>query len=140
MLNVSTVYVKCTKVVRRSLWSAIEGIGSASQYLWLVAGDFNVVSTMEERLGGEPANVGNMEEFNTAVFNHLLLEVPFDGLLLHGQMVGSCRDLIRLSLIQSGLLFFILPMFHTWHVVVLIMRLYLLSVGLILDVVAPSDF
>ena len=62
------------------------------------------------------------------------------GPLLHRQMVGSSRDLIGRSLTWSGLLFFILPMFHTWHMVVLIMRHYILSVDLILDAVALSVF
>ena len=45
----------------------------------MVVGDFNVVSKVEERLGGAPSNPRNMEEFNEAVCQCNLSVVGFDG-------------------------------------------------------------
>ncbi|XP_071909667.1 uncharacterized protein [Coffea arabica] len=78
-LNFSAVYAKCTRVGRRELWRAMEEIARGLDGPWMVAGDFNVISKAEERLGGAPPNLRNMEEFNDIVFNCRLLEVSFDG-------------------------------------------------------------
>ncbi|XP_027098924.2 uncharacterized protein [Coffea arabica] len=75
----SAVYARCTRVGRRELWSAMESLAGEVQGPWLLAGDFNVISCMEERVGGAPANEANMEEFNESIGNCGLAEVPFDG-------------------------------------------------------------
>ncbi|XP_027124325.1 uncharacterized protein [Coffea arabica] len=48
---------------------------------WLVAGDFNVISTVVEHSGGATPNNRNMDEFNEAVFKCNLPDIGFDGLL-----------------------------------------------------------
>ncbi|XP_071928172.1 uncharacterized protein [Coffea arabica] len=78
-LHFSAVYAKCTWVGRRDLWRAMEEIAGGLDGPWMVAGDFNVISKAEERLGGAPPNLRNMEEFNDTVFNCRLSEVSFDG-------------------------------------------------------------
>ena len=60
------VYAKCTRVGRRCLWLAMDGIRSDLDEPWLVAGVFNVISSVGEWLGGAPANGQNMIEFNSA--------------------------------------------------------------------------
>nr|XP_027120329.1 uncharacterized protein LOC113737276 [Coffea arabica] len=78
-IQVSAVYARCSRVGRRELWSAMEGLAGEVIGPWLLAGDFNVISTSEERVGGSPANARNMEEFNAAIGSCGLSEVPFDG-------------------------------------------------------------
>ncbi|XP_071914053.1 uncharacterized protein [Coffea arabica] len=78
-LQLSAVYARCSRVGRRELWSAMEGLSGEVCGPWLVAGDFNVISSMQERVGGSPANQRNMEEFNEAIGSCGLSEVPFDG-------------------------------------------------------------
>lgn len=58
----SAVYAKCTRVGRRSLWHALETIRVAETASWLVGGDFNMVSSADERSGGALANDRNMED------------------------------------------------------------------------------
>ncbi|XP_027150340.1 uncharacterized protein LOC113750578 [Coffea eugenioides] len=57
----------------------MEGLAGEVQGPWLLAGDFNVITCIEERMGGAPANVTNMEEFNESIGKCGLAEVPFDG-------------------------------------------------------------
>ena len=74
----SAVYAKCTRVGRRSLWQALEQVNVGNDP-WMVAGDFNVISSAEERMGGAEANMTNMEEFHSAIFKCSLNDAGFDG-------------------------------------------------------------
>ncbi|XP_071900850.1 uncharacterized protein [Coffea arabica] len=76
---VSFVYAKCTRVARRPLWEALEGIGESMNQPWMAIGDFNVISSANERAGGSPPNLRNMEEFNSSMFRCGLSEMGFDG-------------------------------------------------------------
>ncbi|XP_071939796.1 uncharacterized protein [Coffea arabica] len=80
-IQFSAVYARCTRVGRRDLWSTMDALAGEIVGPWLLAGDFNVISSMEERVGGSPANERNMEEFNDSIGNCGLTEVPFDGAL-----------------------------------------------------------
>ncbi|XP_071917069.1 uncharacterized protein [Coffea arabica] len=80
-IQLSAVYARCSRVGRRELWAAMEELVGTGRGPWLLAGDFNVISNAEERAGGSPANARNMEEFNAAIGNCGLVEVPFDGSL-----------------------------------------------------------
>ncbi|XP_027156894.1 uncharacterized protein LOC113758060 [Coffea eugenioides] len=46
---------------------------------WIIAGDFNVIASSEERRGGRPANGTNMDEFNSSMFLCGLSPVDYDG-------------------------------------------------------------
>ncbi|XP_027151252.1 uncharacterized protein LOC113751439 [Coffea eugenioides] len=78
---VTGVYAKCTRVGRRPLWEAMEEVAErvSTSGPWMAAGDFNVVSAMEEREGGAPANARNMEEFNDSMFKCGLFALEFVG-------------------------------------------------------------
>ena len=73
------VYAKCTRVGRRQLWEAMEAVSTGYQGPWMVAGDFNIISNVNELSGGAPPNPQSMEEFNDAVFNCELSDVGFEG-------------------------------------------------------------
>ena len=45
----------------------------------MVAGDFNVIPNINERLRGVPLNEHNMEKFNETIFYCGLVEVDFEG-------------------------------------------------------------
>ncbi|XP_071933163.1 uncharacterized protein [Coffea arabica] len=77
-VSFSGIYAKCTRVGRRPLWQSMENVGMGMDTPWLAAGDFNVVSSADERVGGSPANVTNMEEFNSSMFSCGLSTVDFD--------------------------------------------------------------
>ena len=65
----SAAYARCTRVARRLLWSAINGLAGLMHGPWMVAGNFNVIMTASERVGGSLPNATNMEEFNQAMFH-----------------------------------------------------------------------
>ncbi|XP_071917045.1 uncharacterized protein [Coffea arabica] len=77
----SAVYIRCTRVGRRPLWEAMESVTSlvSLNQPWVAAGDFNVIAAVEEREGGAPTNVQNMDEFNASMFNCGLSAIDFDG-------------------------------------------------------------
>ena len=75
----SRIYAKCTRVGRRCLWQGMEFLSNRLSLPWLVVGDFNVISSFDERVGGSPANVTNIEEFNSAMLNCGLSSADFDG-------------------------------------------------------------
>lgn len=79
--SISGIYAKCTRVGRRPLWEAMEEVAEhlPAGEPWMAAGDFNVVSELEEREGGAPANARNMEEFNASIFKCGLSALDFDG-------------------------------------------------------------
>ncbi|XP_071909704.1 uncharacterized protein [Coffea arabica] len=78
-IQFSAVYARCTRMGRRDLLSAMGALAGEIVGPWLLAGDFHVISSMEERIGGSPANERNMDEFNDSIGNCGLTEVPFDG-------------------------------------------------------------
>ncbi|XP_071928020.1 uncharacterized protein [Coffea arabica] len=46
---------------------------------WMVTGDFNTITTVDERSGGSPPITRNMEEFNEAISLCGLSSLEFDG-------------------------------------------------------------
>mgnify|MGYP004710208217 CR=1 FL=1 len=46
---------------------------------WMVAGDFNVISSLEEQAGGAFPNAHNLEEFSDAIHQSGFSDVKFDG-------------------------------------------------------------
>lgn len=58
----------------------MESIGSSSppNHPSMAVGDFNVISSLEEREGGALTNGRNMEEFNTSMFKCGLSSLNFN--------------------------------------------------------------
>ncbi|XP_071921878.1 uncharacterized protein [Coffea arabica] len=78
-ISISAVYAKCTRVGRRPIWSCLKDFSMGRSEPWIIAGDFNVIASSEERRGGRPANDNNMDEFNSSMFACGLSPVDFDG-------------------------------------------------------------
>ena len=74
----SAVYALCTHVGRRSLWHALQLL--RPNRAWMVGEDFNIISSVDERVGANPPNIRNMEEFNDTLFACNLSAVEFGGL------------------------------------------------------------
>ena len=51
-LFLSVVHDQCTRVARRPLWSAMEGLASSHQGPWMLARDFNIIAEASKWLGG----------------------------------------------------------------------------------------
>nr|XP_027103174.1 uncharacterized protein LOC113724473 [Coffea arabica] len=74
------VYAKCTRQERHELWSTIQGISSTiSRRPWLLGGDFNVISFLEEYLGSSPQDMGTIADFNSCLHSCLLKQARVVG-------------------------------------------------------------
>lgn len=74
---VSSVYASTEKNIRRSLWDHLLNISAAKP--WMVCGDFNVVTTAAEKLGGNPHNWNAMCEFNDFIDEAKLINSHAEG-------------------------------------------------------------
>ncbi|XP_071902725.1 uncharacterized protein [Coffea arabica] len=78
-VNASFIYAKCSKAERQTLWSELSSIARSITRLWLVGGDFNVISTLAEYTGRAPQDLGAISDFNTAISNCRLQELSYTG-------------------------------------------------------------
>ncbi|KAG6469540.1 hypothetical protein ZIOFF_070469 [Zingiber officinale] len=76
---VTVVYAKCTRLERSVLWESLEELRPEGDRLWLVGGDFNVISSMEEHSAGVLARPGAMEDFNNFIMLAGLVDAGFVG-------------------------------------------------------------
>ncbi|KAG6467116.1 hypothetical protein ZIOFF_075057 [Zingiber officinale] len=76
---VTVVYAKCTRSERSLLWESLEELRPEGDRLWLVGGDFNVISSMEEHSAGVLARPGAMEDFNNFIMLAGLVDAGFVG-------------------------------------------------------------
>ncbi|XP_071933097.1 uncharacterized protein [Coffea arabica] len=74
-----TVYARCNRIGRRQLWEALEQFSTSVTLPWMAVGDYNVISSAEERIGGSAPNIRDLEEFNSALNRSGLFPVQFDG-------------------------------------------------------------
>ncbi|XP_026410386.1 uncharacterized protein LOC113305579 [Papaver somniferum] len=75
---VSGVHAHVEAVQRRILWSEMEVI-SGLNLPWISIGDFNAITTTEEKTGGRPANIKNMLKFNNFLDKCELQQAPKSG-------------------------------------------------------------
>ncbi|XP_027124270.2 uncharacterized protein [Coffea arabica] len=76
---ISAVYARCNRIGRRQLWEALEHFSTSVTLPWMAVGDYNVISSVEERIGGSAPNIRDLEEFNSALNRSGLFPVQFDG-------------------------------------------------------------
>ncbi|XP_042954601.1 uncharacterized protein LOC122291014 [Carya illinoinensis] len=83
---VTFVYAKCTMLECRGLSGELDSISIVDDP-WLVVGDFNVICSDSERIGGNPRPVSTMVEFNESLDNCGLVEMR-----VHGRSMSWCND------------------------------------------------
>lgn len=66
-LLMSFVYASSDPVTREELWSELLHISASTTRPWLLAGEFNVVCTQAKKLGGNPINVENVNDFKNMI-------------------------------------------------------------------------
>lgn len=62
----TAVYAKCTRSERIHLWDHLRTISDTS-LPWLIGGDFKIISTLDERLGGNAPLLSAMYDFNSCI-------------------------------------------------------------------------
>lgn len=55
---------------------------------WLIASDFNIVSSQEEKAGGNHVSLQDMEDFNQMILTNGLTDAGFTGNSLLGLKLG----------------------------------------------------
>lgn len=76
----------------------------------MVAGDFNAISDVSEKLDGRPPNLVSLEEFNTMINDCGIIDCGYEGSKYtwsNNQEGGALfgRGLTEFSLIRRGLMF-----------------------------------
>ncbi|XP_060212018.1 uncharacterized protein LOC132639595 [Lycium barbarum] len=92
---ISIVYAKCNQSDRMDLWETLENKAITNQRPWLIGGDFNVITSEEEKYGGLP--VTNGQSGNDCIFKRL------DRCLGNQALQNKYAGLEVTLLIRSGL-------------------------------------
>ncbi|XP_060182252.1 uncharacterized protein LOC132611912 [Lycium barbarum] len=78
-LITTLVYAKCSDSDRTELWEDIYHLSNTLSCSWLIGGDFNVVLNDEEKIGGNPVQPQDIEDFAFCINSCELEEVNFKG-------------------------------------------------------------
>lgn len=76
-LHVTVVYASCDDRERRDLWEQLHALNN--NCLWMVAGDFNIVPSQEEKIGGCSVNLNDVVEFLDMIQQANILNAGFTG-------------------------------------------------------------
>ncbi|WMV30180.1 hypothetical protein MTR67_023565 [Solanum verrucosum] len=77
--KITFVYAKCKDHLRRPLWDRMLFQAADSNKPWCSVGDYNVITTIEEKLGGVPYNMRKSLEFIATIEACGLLDLGFNG-------------------------------------------------------------
>ncbi|XP_059292741.1 uncharacterized protein LOC132046197 [Lycium ferocissimum] len=78
-LITTLVYAKCSASERLELWEDIYHLSNTLCCSWLIGGNFNVVLNDEEKIGGNPIQPQDIEDFAFCINSCDLEEVNFKG-------------------------------------------------------------
>jgi hypothetical protein len=108
----SGVYARCDRFERLSLWEDILSLGEAGFPYSVVGGDFNVVASQAEKLGGLAVNRLSVSDFNSFIVRSGLSEFPFVGSAFtwSNNQEGPDRILSRLDRVFGSGSWFDLPL------------------------------
>ncbi|XP_060183464.1 uncharacterized protein LOC132613460 [Lycium barbarum] len=78
-LLITVVYAKCTQVERRFLWESLEDIAKNCNSPWMIGGDFNVITSEEEKYGGLSVSLQEIQDFKSCINNCGMYDLGFKG-------------------------------------------------------------
>ncbi|XP_060201759.1 uncharacterized protein LOC132630196 [Lycium barbarum] len=78
-LVVTLVYAKCDRIERIELWDSLYNLASDMTIPWLVGGDFNVITDEEEKYGGLPVSLNEVEDFRHCIQSCNLTDLGYKG-------------------------------------------------------------
>ncbi|XP_009796308.1 uncharacterized protein [Nicotiana sylvestris] len=76
---VTFVYAKCDSIERIELWDSLYNLASDMSLPWLVGGDFNVIWDEEEKFGGLPVSLNEINDFRHCISTCNLGDPAFKG-------------------------------------------------------------
>ncbi|XP_059302067.1 uncharacterized protein LOC132053997 [Lycium ferocissimum] len=78
-LVVTLVYAKCDRIERIELWDSLYNLASDMTSPWLIGGDFNVITDEEEKYGGLPVSLNEVEDFRHCIQSCNLTNLGYKG-------------------------------------------------------------
>ncbi|XP_070054818.1 uncharacterized protein LOC142179966 [Nicotiana tabacum] len=78
-LMLTLVYAKCDAIERIELWDSLYAMTQDMIVLWLVGGDFNVIWDEEEKFGGLPFSLNEVDDFRHYINTCNLTDLGFKG-------------------------------------------------------------
>ncbi|XP_043697189.1 uncharacterized protein LOC122647969 [Telopea speciosissima] len=90
---------------RKELWEDVGAIASAIINPWAVLGDFNVIRSNNEKIGGDPVWIEAMDDFNSFIDGAGLLDLKWKGeaLTWNNRQVGDARICCKLDRVLVNL-------------------------------------
>ncbi|XP_019241168.1 PREDICTED: uncharacterized protein LOC109221159 [Nicotiana attenuata] len=76
---ITMVYAKCDAIERIELWDTLYSLASDMTLPWLVGGDFNVIWDDEEKFGGLPVHINEIDDFRHCTNTCNLFDLDFKG-------------------------------------------------------------
>ncbi|XP_019252904.1 PREDICTED: uncharacterized protein LOC109231720 [Nicotiana attenuata] len=76
---ITMVYAKCDAIERIELWDTLYSLASDMSLPWLVGGDFNVIWDEEEKFGGLPVHINEIDDFRHCISTCSLFDLGFKG-------------------------------------------------------------
>ncbi|XP_016482447.2 uncharacterized protein LOC107803276 [Nicotiana tabacum] len=73
------VYAKCDHIERIELWDTLYALASDMTTPWIVGGDFNVIWDEEEKFGGLPVPINEVDDFRDCINSCNLNDLGFKG-------------------------------------------------------------
>ncbi|XP_019242530.1 PREDICTED: uncharacterized protein LOC109222657, partial [Nicotiana attenuata] len=78
-LVLTLVYAKCDHIERIELWDSLYAMAVDMSVPWLVGGDFNVIWDEEEKYGGLPVSLNEVDDFRHCMNTCNLTDLGFKG-------------------------------------------------------------
>ncbi|XP_055835039.1 uncharacterized protein LOC129903500 [Solanum dulcamara] len=76
---VTIVYAKCTQNERLDLWDSLEDLSTSVNIPWMIGGDFNAITSEEEKYGGLPVTINEIMDFRVCIQNCGMSDLGFRG-------------------------------------------------------------
>ncbi|XP_059288856.1 uncharacterized protein LOC132042280 [Lycium ferocissimum] len=76
---VTLVYANCDRTERIELWDSLYNLASDMSVPWLVGGDFNVITDEDEKYGGLPVSLNEVEDFRHCIQTCNLTDLGYKG-------------------------------------------------------------
>jgi len=73
------IYAKCNAIKRIELWDTLYSLATDMSLPWLVGGDFNVIWDEEEKFGGLPVHISEIDDFRHCINMCNLFDIGFKG-------------------------------------------------------------
>ncbi|XP_060182976.1 uncharacterized protein LOC132612923 [Lycium barbarum] len=76
---VPLVYAKCTQAERLDLWDSLEDLSTSVDITWIIGGDFNAITSDDEKFGGLPVTINEIQDFRGCIQNYGISDLGFSG-------------------------------------------------------------